>query len=181
MNETTNAPEDVDEDVPPAGTDEVVVRTASSKEISEVVKPSWITSSTRSVVARWARADSRHAAGRDAYWSAMQARFERIMSTSTTSVRVAWIPPAPGEDGEGIIAGWVADNQRDRVLYYAYVRENFRMQGIGRMLYGWINERRDELVFFRGFLPPPWFTRPDEKTARLLWKQHQIIDLVTAI
>lgn len=169
--------DDVDDQ--PAEVDEVVVRTASSKEISEVVKPSWLTSYTRSVVARWMRADSRHAAGRDRYWASMQARVERVISTSTTSVRVAWIPPAPGDEGEGIVAGWVCDDQRNRTLHYAYVRENFRRQGIGKRLYGWIDDP-NELVYML-FLPPPWFTKPDEQTGRLLWKQHHILDLVTAV
>jgi GNAT superfamily N-acetyltransferase len=178
MNETSASQiEDLDEEVVPAA-DEVVVRTASSKEISEVVKPSWLTSYTRSVVARWMRADSRHAAGRDRYWASMQARVERVISTSTTSVRVAWIPPSPGEDGDGIVAGWVCDDQRNRTLHYAYVRENFRRQGIGKRLYGWINEDPNELVYML-FLPPPWFTKPDEQTGKLLWRHNHILDLIT--
>ncbi|HEY1695152.1 MAG TPA: hypothetical protein VGG39_23450 [Polyangiaceae bacterium] len=147
------------------------IRAATAEEISEVIIPSWMQSYARSLPAKFLRADSRYGAGRERYWSAMRSRIERVLATGTTSVRVAIVAR--------ILAAWVCDDQRNRVLHYGYTRDNFRRQGLCRALAGWIEDPKGGNVVL-AFCPPPWFSRPDLETGRVMWQGHQLIDLVTA-
>lgn len=148
----------------------IEIRPATSKDINEIVIPSWLQSYSRSLPAKLMRADSRYGLGRERYWSAMRARIERILATATTSVRVAVI--------DGITAGWVCDDQRNRVLFYAYVKDSFRRSGLGKALYGWIDDANKGAVTL-AFMPPPWFSRP-QTDGKLLWAPHQLIDVVSS-
>jgi len=163
-------------DASPPDPIEVVVRKATAADLATLVIPSWLASYARSFPAKMMRADTRHAPGRDRYWSGMRARIERVLSTSTTAVLVA--------DVAGMAAGWACEDRSRRELHYVYVRENFRRQGIARRLCGWIDDAQGDLVFLTA-LPPPWFTMgargaDGQPTGRPLWRPHQVIDTITS-
>lgn len=147
---------------------EIDIRLATSKDMAELVIPSWLQSYARSLVAKLMRADSRYGMGRDLYWSSQRKRIETILSSQTTRVLVASI--------SGINVGWACEDRRNNTLHYVYVKDNFRRQGVGRKLVGWINETKDLVRLTH--LPPPWYSRPVEG-GRNLWEPHIVIDLIT--
>ena len=158
---------------------EIVVRQATSEDLSEFVIPSWLQSYSRSLVAKLMRADGRYSSGREVYWSAQRKRLETILSTPGVKVMVAAI----GETN----VGWCCEDRKNRVLHYIYVKDAFRKQGVAKMLAGWIDDARGGLVRLT-HLPPPWYSRPGEftredgsKGVRNLWQPHVIIDLITAV
>jgi GNAT superfamily N-acetyltransferase len=134
--------------------------------MAELVLPSWLQSYSRSLVAKWCRADSRFAVGREVYWSNQRKRIESILATPTTHVIVASI--------SGINVGWACEDRRNNTLHYIYVKDNFRRQGIAKRLAGWINETKD--VVRLTHLPPPWFAGPAAKKG--IWQPHVVIDLI---
>jgi hypothetical protein len=149
---------------------EILIRPATSEEVAEFVTPAWMQSYTRSLPGKMMRADGRFSAGRERYWTAMRGKIERILSTSTTSVRVAVVEDMP--------VAWVCDDQRQRILYFCYVKDPFRKQGLAGRLCQWAADANGGLVTIV-FLPPPWFTRVDE-AGHTPWPQHALIDLISA-
>lgn len=149
---------------------EVTIRPATSEEVTEFVTPAWMQSYTRSLPGKMMRADGRYTAGRERYWTAMRGKIERILSTSTTSVRIAVVEDMP--------VGWVCDDQRQRLLHFCYVKDPFRKQGLANRMCAWAADSNAGLVTITA-LPPPWFTRVSED-GRTPWPQHHLIDLITA-
>lgn len=148
-----------------------VIRRAAPEEIAKIVLPSWIQSYTRSLIAKFCRADGRYSGGRDRYWSAMEGRINRILATTTTRVRVV--------DADGMVAAWCCDDETNRTIHYLYVKEPFRRQGLARSLAIWLEDPSGGAVIVN-HMPPPFYTRTDETTHRRLWREHVVIDLLTS-
>ena len=156
---------------------QVTIRPATREEIVEHVVPEWMNAYCRGFVGAMMRADSRHGTGRERYWSAMRARTKRALETETTTVRVV--------DVDGILAAWVVEDREQRVVHFVYTRDAFRRQGMASALLAWAKDGDDGDVVFLA-LPPAWFTRrelpePGAPQPKRLWKDHQIIDLVSSV
>jgi hypothetical protein len=144
-------------------------RRATPEEISGYVTPTWLNSYALGFVGKLMRADARHGAGREAYWSAQRSKIERILSTSTTSVRVA--------DYEGEPVAWIADDQTRRVIHYVFTNRAFRRQGLARgLLPAWYDDLTAPV--YLSHLPPPWYSRNVEGAPKAPWPQHVCINLV---
>lgn len=151
---------------------DVTVRRATPDEIASYVIPTWLSSYALGFVGKLMRADSRHAIGRPKYWSEQRGKIERILSTPTVSVRVSEF------DGEAI--GWVCDDATSRRLHYVFVNRNFRRQTVARgMLPAWFDDAAGGPVYL-SHLPPPWYSRPNNDGSRPPWREHVVIDLVSA-
>jgi len=148
---------------------EIIVRKATAEEISSFVVPTWLNSYCLSFVGKLMRADSRHGVGRAAYWSEQRAKIERVLSTSTTSVRVAAV------DGEPV--GWVAYDEQARTIHFIFVGRVFRRQGIAKSLMPAFYTDHTQAVYLKA-LPPPWYSRPGPNGEIPIWPQHCCIDLI---
>lgn len=148
---------------------EIQVRKATPEEISSFVVPTWLNSYALSFVGKLMRADSRHGVGRNQYWSQQRAKIERILSTPTTSVRVAAV------DGEPV--GWIAYDEPARTIHFVFVGRVFRRQGIAKSLMPSFYGDHTKAVFLTA-LPPPWFSRASQDGPPPPWPQHVCIDLL---
>lgn len=115
------------------------------------------------------RADSRHGVGRNQYWSQQRAKIERVLSTPTTSVRIAAVDNEP--------VGWVAYDEPNRTIHFLFVGRVFRRQGIAKNLLPTFYFDQSKAVFVTA-LPPPWFSRPGPNGETPPWPMHVCIDLV---
>lgn len=151
--------------------EEVQIRPATRDEISKFVIPTWMNSYALSYVGKLMRADSRHGPGREKYWNSQRAKIERILSTSTVSVRVAVFDEEP--------IGWICDDEVNRRIFFLFVGRNFRRQGVGKsLLPRWFDDATGGSVYLAS-LPPPWYSRPTPEGARPPWREHVCIDLIT--
>lgn len=155
--------------------DEIQVRTATPDEIAKFCIPTWLNSYALSYVGKLMRADSRHGPGRERYWNGQRAKIERILSTSTVSVRVAVFDEEP--------IGWICDDQTSRTIFFLFVGRNFRRQGIARSLVPrWFDDAAGGTVYVAS-LPPPWYSRRGingQEGAPPPWREHVSIDLVSS-
>ena len=143
------------------------LRPATPEELAEFVVPSWIASYARTLPAKMMRADARFGAGRERFWSKFRKRIERTLATRGVTVTVATV------DGDAI--GWSCEHRVEKTVHYCYVRDGFRKQGIAKMLAGWLHDPALGTTILECW-PPPWYSRPDLNTGRLLWPAHVIID-----
>lgn len=152
--------------------EEILIRPATRDEISKFVIPTWMNSYALSYVGKLMRADARHGPGREKYWNSQRSKIERILSTSTVSVRVAVFDEEP--------IGWICDDQTQRTVFFLFVGRNFRRQGIAKgLIPGWFSEAGGGTVYVAS-LPPPWYSRQSPDGARPPWREHVSIDLVSS-
>jgi GNAT superfamily N-acetyltransferase len=144
----------------------IQVRPATSEDLESFVVPSWLIAEARSLRGKWARADARFGIGRERYWAKQKQRIDFVLHQGQVKAEVAVV--------EGLQAGWAVSNPTQREVYYVFVKDGFRRQGIARALIGWVEDPSQGMVVFKA-LPPPWFSRPQD-SARLLWASHQVID-----
>jgi hypothetical protein len=156
-----------------ANDNEVVIRKATPDEISSFIIPTWMHSYALSYIGKLMRADARHGPGREAYWKAQRSKIERILSTSTVSVRVA--------EFDGTPIGWICDDQSNRTVHFLFTGRNFRRQGVAKsLLPAWFHDAAGGTVY-TSHLPPPWYSRPAPDGARPPWREHVAIDLVSSL
>lgn len=152
---------------------EIVIRKATPAEIASFVVPSWMHSYALSYVGKLMRADARHGPGREKYWQNQRSKIERILSTSTVSVRVATFDDEP--------VGWIVDDQVNRTIHFVFTGKMFRRQGVAKALIpAWFDDAAGGPVYV-SHLPPPFYSRPGADGSRPPWREHVSIDLVTSL
>lgn len=149
-------------------------RLATSEDLREFVIPSWLQSYSRGLISKLCRADGRYSYGREVYWTAQRGRIDKILASPGSKVIVAYI--------DDVNVGWCCEDRQRRTLHYIYVKDAFRKQGIAKQLADWANSDVGGMVRIT-HLPPPWFSRPQEQKdggpGKVLWKSHQVIDLIS--
>lgn len=148
---------------------EIEIRKALPEEISSFVIPCWLNSYCLSFVGKLMRADSRHAVGRDKYWSQQRQKIERILSTPTTSVRVAV--------ADDLQIGFIVYDEPERMVHFLFVGRNFRRQGIAKSLMPGFYYDLSKPVFLTA-LPPPWYSRPGPNGETPIWPMNACINLI---